>query len=155
MSNTPPYETIPNELSGDYLVQRLGPYAGAMFDTNLYRLMVSMCGDKYTGGLLELRVYPNGAFALVVPTADVIDVNTMSQRQIKCSVEAVSYAANSMLFNGLCERAAFNDDDEAMTKFYDLTHGLGDALKGSMRIAGFVTTIEPHAEVDAFLGIID
>lgn len=159
-------QTIPNEAAGSYLEQRMGKYA-AYFDNYLFTIMRSSTGDKYNGGLWEVRVYPNNSFAMVLPDDSVVDLSLQNQRMVNCTMEAASIASNLLLFSVLCGIAYEADDKVGNNLFHDLYHGLKDTVSGKIE---FVLDDEdcieptdcqralphpPHAEASAILAAID
>src|SRR5262245_14203012 len=95
------YTEIPNQHIIADLINRIGDYA-AIYDQHLLNLMRKMSDGVYDGGLWELRIYPNGAFAYMLPDSTIVpQVISFNQSRVSCSLEALSFAANLFVLGNL------------------------------------------------------
>jgi len=124
------FKEIPNEQIIDYLVQRIGHMA-AEYDNNLFNLMRKFAPEHYDGGLWEVREYPNGAFAYVLPEDTIVPrVHSLNQTPVSCSLEALSVAANLFQLSFLVEAAAEHNDFEMAERFRLYYDALYDVVFG-------------------------
>lgn len=123
------YSVIPNEDVGNRLFAAMGAYAG-VYDGYLFSLIKRYIGERYEHGLWELRQYPNGALALVLPSQDQVTVQGCSDLM---SLEAVTLFLNIQLLSTLCEVTYSKGDQSANERFHDLAHALRDAVSGLIR----------------------
>lgn len=132
MAEKQPYDLIP--VTPDNLFKYTGNYFHK-FEQGVYSVMRKMCPD-YTGGSYEFRLYPNGAFAMVLKDDGetkhkVVPFN--GNYVDDCSFEAISLAANLTMYSHLCCEAFEKNDTKHNQMMHDQYHGLRDALCGIMR----------------------
>lgn len=173
MSQQPlPYVVIPSEQNPLYT--HFGA-ACVPLEQMQYPRMDAMCGEHYQGGLWEFRQFANGALAMALPEATVIEPVTENQNYVKASLEAVSLAAWMITLRRVMERAAHGGNQQLVQLLNDHFFGLKDALGGFIE---FVITpgvgqgyrevtaaekrqfkvdgkLQKHAEYSAILSIID
>jgi hypothetical protein len=127
------FKEIANEVTIDYLVNRIGDYT-AIYDQNLFRLLDKFSCGLYDGGLWVVREYENGAFAYILPESTIIpEVNSPSMEMVSCSLEAASIAANFYLLNGLAAHAIERGNEDLAEKLLNNHRALGQILSGRMQ----------------------
>lgn len=131
MAEKQPYNLIP--VTPDNLFKYTGNYFQA-FEQGVLNVMRKMCPD-YEGGSYEFRLYPNGAFAMVLPDdGKKHKVTPFNGYYVDdCSFEAISLAANLTLYSHICCAAFEKNDTKHNQMFHDQFHALKDALCGVLR----------------------
>lgn len=98
------FETIPNEVGGQFLESKLGQY-GAVFESHVFAFAGHLMKD-YMGGFWELRSLPNGAFFYdLQDEEDEVEVTwSMNYFSDTMSAQAMSIAASVFALNILAEQ---------------------------------------------------
>lgn len=160
------FSTLPNEQIIEFLHIRIGR-PSALMDTNLFNMLSWLC-PSYTGGLWELRVFPNGSFAYVYPDVrEDIQARALSGMPCPCSLEVASLGANIALLKQM-QRDAERFHDLQVADRIELYHdGLLNALRGNCEFVIEVGMLRestadererggaPHPELNTILKIAD
>lgn len=172
MAEKQPYNLIP--VTPENLFKYTGNYFHK-FEQGVFNVMRKLCPD-YIGGAYEFRLYPNGAFSMVLPDdGSKHKVTPFNCSYVSdCTLEAISLAANLTMYSHLCCEAFEKNDTKHNQMLHDQFHGLKDALCGIMRYVVDATLPEgtrpvtdaeamdyeqigqrAHAEIGEIMEIID
>lgn len=139
-TNTLPYSTLP--LTPEKMFEIYGPYCVA-FEQAVFNAMRHLLQDQYQGGAYELRQYPNGAVALVLPESDKVTAR-YGMAEESLTFEGASFAANIIALGQLLEVAHQRSDHTNQQRQHYQYYGILDALRGSIDVMVDPTHPEGH-----------
>lgn len=158
-----PFSLIHSAQVDSFLMDQLG--AGAAFNLKVFNIMRLLADDQYQGGTWDLRVYPNGSFALVLPSPNEIEADAPAGPAQRCSAEAASLAASLMAFHLLYRGAEQHRALDRQRHYRRLFDALLEQLSGKVTFviegesirpaseAEQAAANEPHPEFDAIYNI--
>lgn len=123
------YELVPSEQNP---LEKTFGSAALMVEVACFELCSNLT-KEYTGGQWEFRRYVNGALMMVFN--DQTEVRTVSgnQRDVFCTVEAISIVAWMMAVSQANMLAHERNDEKLSTICHDLYHACRDMVCGSLR----------------------
>lgn len=138
-SNITPQPYTVLELTPQALFDIYGTYCHT-FEQTVLTAMRHLLRDQYTDGAYELRKYPNGSIALVLPALDQVSASFgMTEESI--TLEGASIAANLIAIGQLMVVADEREDESNKLIQYNQYYGLKDALKGQVNF--IIDTTQP------------
>jgi len=138
-SNITPQPYTVLELTPQALFDIYGTYCHK-FEQTVLTAMRHLLRDQYADGAYELRKYPNGSVALVLPALDQVSASFgMTEESI--TLEGASIAANLIAIGQLMVVADEREDESNKLIQYNQYYGLKDALKGQVNF--IIDTTQP------------
>lgn len=124
------YEVVPAERNP--LLKTFGSGA-VIVEMTCFELMSRQLGEHYKGGQWEFRRYLNGALMMVFLDETAVKAISGNQREVVCTIEAISVVAWMMALSQL-NMVAHEREDHALSQLcHDHYHACREAVCGQMR----------------------